>query len=141
MRQPDPATQPFDVSTLAASLSAVLTAPLASGSISMPTTSHSKPHRSSSSNTSQGGSLSSISSLSKRAGSRGGARLDPDVYSLKYLEEQGLLALPEHDAAVKLGVGVNTLKRHCRCVPVISFLLHYILNAGGLGCRGGPAAS
>lgn len=113
---------PFDVQALAESLTAVLAAPLPSGAVShtAPKTTHSKHRasgRSSSSNTSQGGSLGAISSLSKgTSGSRGGGRLDPQVVSLQYLEDEGLLVLPENDAAARLGVGVNTLKRHCRYV-------------------------
>ena len=69
---------PFDVQALAESLTAVLAAPLPSGAVShtAPKTTHSKHRasgRSSSSNTSQGGSLGAISSLSKgTSGSRGG---------------------------------------------------------------------
>lgn len=72
-------------------------------------------HSSSTTGTYSVGSLGSGSGVEKaKAGRRGGARLDTSVVTVEYLEQQGLLALPEHDAAVQLGVGVNTLKRHCR---------------------------
>ncbi len=129
---------PFDVSSLAASLNAAMVGPLGSTSLfpHMPPPHIFPPHithRGGASDNAHSSSTTGTYSIGSMRGSlglggvekkqgasrRGGARLDTSIVTVEFLEQQGLLALPEHEAAAHLGVGVNTLKRHCRYVGAL----------------------